>query len=465
MFLLQKAIFYFLFNIFIFFIFKINISSENLSDLPILYRLNNGNYIVLTISGIYLYDKNLISNKIISSFDSNITMNFSQDKIETYFSQFLNEDDGYIIILINDKIYFLSKYAEILTEYTLDFFDKTIEYSIITYSHLNDEYFFVILYYKSGICFTKYKYNSSNNSILFIEKINQGETVYLSTCKLMKNNKNNILIVCVECGYARYIYIYNTTNFGHPFYKDFIDENIYDIKSYVEENKLNIMHIFLEYSGGTFYYKYNIDYDSILEGITLNFELYKNTLTIEYFKEIKEFVFLNFKNGIFNLIRISNDFDFQNGFNITDKIDMNTCSSPTRINLFYSQQMEKYGIFTNFTNSNCQTIIYLTEIDSPRLIDFIFDESSILICNNYYNYNKTDCIDTIPNGFYCNNSIEKSKDKCHENCETCIKGPTNNFNNCESCKKNYFKKYNDIFNNGSFINCYNNLEKYYLNNN
>ena len=30
-------------------------------------------------------------------------------------------------------------------------------------------------------------------------------------------------------------------------------------------------------------------------------------------------------------------------------------------------------------------------------------------------------------------------------------------------KKNYFQKYSDIFNNGSYINCYNNLENYYLN--
>ena len=227
------------------------------------------------------------------------------------------------------------------------------------------------------------------------------------------------------------------------------------------------MHIFIKiYSASvSFYYKYNIDYDSYLGSIALNYELFEYTVTIEYFIEMKEFVVLNFKNGIFKLIRISCDIYFQNDFNITDKIDMNTCSSPTKINLFYSQQMEKYGIFTNFTNSNCQNIIYLTEIDSPRLIDFIFDESPILICNNYYNYNKTDCIDTIPNGFYCNNSIEKTIDKCHENCETCIKGPINNYNNCEFCKKNYFKKYNDIFNNGSFINCYNNLEKYYLNNN
>ena len=144
MFLLAKIIFYlFLYNVFKILVFKINLSSEYLSDFPILNRINNGYYIVLTNLGIYLYDENLNSNKIIKSFDFNITKNF-EDKIVINFNQFLSEDNGYIIYLINNKIYFFSKSAEFLTEYNLEFFNKTNEYSIIGYNHLNDEYFFVI---------------------------------------------------------------------------------------------------------------------------------------------------------------------------------------------------------------------------------------------------------------------------------------------------------------------------------
>ena len=44
----------------------------------------------------------------------------------------------------------------------------------------------MILSEESGVCFRKYKYNSSNNNILFIDKINRGESVYLFSCKLMK---------------------------------------------------------------------------------------------------------------------------------------------------------------------------------------------------------------------------------------------------------------------------------------
>ena len=46
--------------------------------------------------------------------------------------------------------------------------------------------------------------------------------------------------------------------------------------------------------------------------------------------------------------------------------------------------------------------------------NFICQED--LICENYYNYNHTECIDNIPEGFYLNNSIYKTIDKCDIKC-------------------------------------------------
>ena len=70
--------------------------------------------------------------------------------------------------------------------------------------------------------------------------------------------------------------------------------------------------------------------------------------------------------------------------------------------------------------------------------------------DKYYSYNQTICIDTIPDGYYCNNTNLKTIDKCHENCETCKEGPTNNNNNCLTCKNT---KYYDLGN--CVINCSN----------
>ena len=60
-----------------------------------------------------------------------------------------------------------------------------------------------------------------------------------------------------------------------------------------------------------------------------------------------------------------------------------------------------------------------------------------LNCKNlgkYYNYEKTECINYIPEGFYCDNEDLGTIDKCHNNCKTCNQGPTETNNNCLTCK-------------------------------
>ena len=54
--------------------------------------------------------------------------------------------------------------------------------------------------------------------------------------------------------------------------------------------------------------------------------------------------------------------------------------------------------------------------------------------NLYYNFEKTSCINSIPKGYYLENNDNKYIGKCHENCEECEIGPTENNNNCLKCK-------------------------------
>ena len=142
-----------------------------------------------------------------------------------------------------------------------------------------------------------------------------------------------------------------------------------------------------------------------------------------------------------------------------------------------------------------------------------------LNCNYYYNYNQTGCISEIPDGYYINNTILKTIDKCHVECKTCTKGKSYNNSNCDSCldskylylgncisecpnrfytddynnnicnsylnkcknytnessqydlciscniKEGFYPKYNDSSNIDNFINCYKEPEGYFLYNN
>jgi len=61
-----------------------------------------------------------------------------------------------------------------------------------------------------------------------------------------------------------------------------------------------------------------------------------------------------------------------------------------------------------------------------------------LICDKYYNYDKSECISTIPEGFYINDTSKGTIDKCHPDCRTCDKKETQNNTNCNTCLNSKF---------------------------
>ena len=90
-----------------------------------------------------------------------------------------------------------------------------------------------------------------------------------------------------------------------------------------------------------------------------------------------------------------------------------------------------------------------------------------LICDNYYNNNKTDCYNEIPSGYYENDPTEKTVVKCEIECSECDLYSTQN-NLCIECNnnENYYQKYNDTFNTDTYKKCYNTEQDgYYLDNN
>lgn len=78
----------------------------------------------------------------------------------------------------------------------------------------------------------------------------------------------------------------------------------------------------------------------------------------------------------------------------------------------------------------------------------------------YYNYNLTECIDNIPEGFYCNNTSLKTIDKCDIKCNNCSYESIN-YGLCISCNINdkYYPKNN--ISGKTFIDCYNKLDGYF----
>ena len=132
---------------------------------PMKLRLNNGNYLVMTGSGIYLFDEEFISKIVITSFDSNLIPEnyylYSADM-----AQFLSEDNGYVICLILNETYVISKRGEFLYHFTIEFSKTRVGNQIIPYEHSNNNYSFVIMTLENLVIhIRKYKYDSINNNV------------------------------------------------------------------------------------------------------------------------------------------------------------------------------------------------------------------------------------------------------------------------------------------------------------
>jgi hypothetical protein len=134
-------------------------------------------------------------------------------------------------------------------------------------------------------------------------------------------------------------------------------------------------------------------------------------------------------------------------------IDKNTCIDNCSKDNVYRYEYENlcYSSCPNGTH-NSFDIDYLCEKD--------------LECDNYYNYNHTECLDYILEGYYLNKSHYKTIYKCDIKCQNCSHESTQK-NQCLSCNNNfeYYPKLNDESNYQNFVNCYFNLsEGYYLEN-
>ena len=72
-----------------------------------------------------------------------------------------------------------------------------------------------------------------------------------------------------------------------------------------------------------------------------------------------------------------------------------------------------------------------------NLYKFYEKSTNCLKCSKYVNYLQTECIDTIPEGYYLENENMGTIQKCHSLCKTCLRKPEqiNNqiYMNCETC--------------------------------
>ena len=414
-------------------------------------RLNNGNYLVMTTQGIYLYNEKFNTKIDLIVFNTRII----ESNWEMYMSdieQFSSEDNGYIVCLIKNETYYLSKNGKVLQHITLDYITKNLFYNIIPYGHLYNEYYYVIINIESQkIMIREYIYDSSNNNITFKESysydVNGGAKEGI-TCELMYYLDSKV-IACFygEWEYTFYI-VLNTTdfslisNYSGKISKEGIDGGQLFVSN-IFSNKREEAMICSQHTGNFKCFLYNIVNNNftsakIVEAEKCDCEVLD--MVVEYFPETEEMVFGC--KGTSNDLYMGK-FTLNYTFIIYGKINItvsNGCSSPNLFHFIYSSN-GKYSIVVD--NENClnERVISLDNIPSVKLNDYPTDEIGILICENYYNYEGTGCIDSIEDGYYCNDTYKKTIDKCHDECISCDIGPKDEYTNCRICKNSKYLDY------------------------
>ena len=261
-----------------------------------------------------------------------------------------------------------------------------------------------------------------------------------------------LLFAFLETGIKFFIQIYSTGNFS------LIKQiSVTNIKNEIDGGQLFVSNIIPPLNKEmiccymkSHYYKcfiFNIENDNfnhfqiIADDSDSKCDIEIIDMLVAYFPETEEILVAcqnkESKNS-FYLGKYSSNYTFTNYGKIEITIPQN-CEVDI-FHLVYSSSKDKYSIVTDTQPRECinERVFLLNNITVVKVKDYPTNEKGFLFCEYFYSYDKMECLDEIPPGFYCNNTEDKTINQCHNNCVTCDKGPNLDNNNCLTCKNNLY---------------------------
>ena len=448
--------------IYIFITYISNIICESDFDYNLKRRLNNGNYLILSTQGIYLYNELFNLKQDIVIFESRLAGG-NNDMNSADIAQFLSEDHGYVICLILNYVYILSKKGEYKYNFTLDYIQREKGYQIVPYkSEGNNHYFVIINIVKADkrIDIRKYNYNSMDNNVEFIgyynfTQLSLGDPANYLGCELM-NYLNQKVICCFYCDYSSTYYAaFETDTFttianrSEKISVSKIDGGLFLISNVNSTGRENAVSC-AQHNNDLKCFGYNIVTNQFTEAGVINGKNSEGCrinvldMQIEYFPETNEFL-MGCKdqgnNYFIGKLNSSGEFTIYDKQEIIPVSGSTTCNT----NLFhFTYYSGHYSILTDSSECKNNRVAAIDNIDSIQIQDYPSDEVGITItCTGYTKYDTSECVDDISDGYFYNGTSQKIIYKCHSKCETCEKGGSDENHNCKTCKDD---KYLDMGN-------------------
>ena len=458
---------------------------------PQAITLSNGDFFIIHQTGIDIFDSNLTNKKsTIITFEDDDKIKNDTFLSKTTISRYKSEDNGYILSIINDKIFIFNSSGQLLYQSENKIPElKGLYYTLVPIKRETNAYHYMIGFIdnKNVLQLLLFKFTDGTNKVNELKKfksINETSKPIFSTglsCELMKHQTKNDVITCF------YVIDRYPTNFTFymidPDTLDIIDDeggnasfnltiedhNIRSIKSATYDNKKALICFYIPSSRG-FCTTYSID-----NNIFTKYKQYSDVcrvqfygMTVKYYTETNQFIFSCSNNfGILKTAFFNQNLEFESNF----PIFKDGCSTIIGYSFVYSRENNQYFVVSdvycpggNFAFQDISE--YKNSTDLPLLpqcpekclkcnealfkglcsecninknyfrINPKYSIQNPLGYNDYYDcYNET----TKPGNFFLNKST-LLYEPCYRSCATCEYGGDGNQNNCTSCDYDYMKE-------------------------
>ena len=118
----------------------------------------------------------------------------------------------------------------------------------------------------------------------------------------------------------------------------------------------------------------------------------------------------------------------------------NNCYDKIEYQYYFNQETNTFSpCYKDCYTCNTKEIDsnHMNCLSCHKLYNFYEKSKNCLKCPKYVNYLQTECIDTIPDGYYLSDENSGTIEQCHYLCKTCKTGPKASFTqilmNCETC--------------------------------
>ena len=352
-------------------------------------RLNNGNFLVISDNGLFIFDPTFTNSTKING------VNYTDD-ISFNLAHFSEEDGGYILFITEKYNYVLFPNGTLFNAISSHFFYEFLyfdQYSVIPYIHYNDSYYYFVLFlndYDNDYNYyyiTKYEFFISNKTIQYIpEFLYYTDYCYnlAISCQLMKFNDIN----AITCFFLAEEDLFDDYNYINV--KVFDPENYFTIIQSSNSTILNSSDIIFFKSAimtvnkrqkallcspiilNSSLYLFSIGYDISSNFLYEKYILCPNNcktnnviffdFTLSYFRETEEFItsiLCNLPSNIYLLYSFDNNFNYSFLGSISNYIidySNSYCYNfPTESNIFhhilFSSLAQKYFVLWEIIHS------------------------------------------------------------------------------------------------------------------